>query len=75
MRIKLAAVHGALLVVGVILLASISGLLHGSNEMFPSQEQQEKARIFWGVFLILSGIATWLLMRARRKIRGQINGS
>jgi hypothetical protein len=36
----------------VPLLFSVLALYHGSLEMFPTEEQQEKARLFWGAALV-----------------------
>ncbi len=57
MKTKLAAVHGALAVFGIILLYSLFGLVRGSSEMFPTAEQHEKARIFHLVSIFLTGTA------------------
>ena len=67
-------IRAAMIAVGLALLAYALYFAHGSLEMFPTEEQQQKVRLvtgMTGVFLASLEVALWLLLRlvARRGSR------
>ena len=49
----------------LILIASFFGMIHGSLEMLPTEEQHEKARIAYGALAFVSVLIVVVLLKIR----------
>jgi hypothetical protein len=58
-----------MLFISAPLTGSIYYFIHGSFEMYPTPEQQEKARIVAGIFIIIFSAAETALFFAHRFLK------
>ncbi len=65
-RIVRLAIWLAMIVVGLVLIVDVLYFVHGSLEMFPTEERQVSLRLMTGIFAVLLlsvEVGLWVLLR------------
>ncbi|GEM_PF-5296679 len=72
MKIKHWMINVSFVIVGIFFIASIFYFSQGSLEMFPTEEQPEKARLGALLLMIIFAVAELLLVIAKIKLKRRL---